>query len=137
IRVHARGRIRTGDIGSLDRDGFLTLAGREKELIIRGGAKISPLEIDACLMQCDGVIEAGKVGVPDPIYGGQGGSYVVGRPGAKLDIEALLQHCGTNLPAFKTPKAIVLASALPKTERGKLDRRALLETWAREAVAKV
>ncbi|MBO0716730.1 MAG: acyl--CoA ligase, partial [Rhizobiales bacterium] len=52
IRVHARGRIRTGDIGCLDGDGFLLLTGREKELIIRGGAKISPLEIDACLMQC-------------------------------------------------------------------------------------
>jgi acyl-CoA synthetase (AMP-forming)/AMP-acid ligase II len=137
IRVHARGRIRTGDIGSLDRDGFLTLAGREKELIIRGGAKISPLEIDACLMQCDGVIEAGTVGVPDAIYGEQVVSYVVGSPGAKLDIGALLRHCGTNLPAFKAPKAIVLASALPKTERGKLDRKALVEKWAREATAKV
>jgi long-chain acyl-CoA synthetase len=129
VRVHARGRIRTGDIGCLDGDGFLTLTGREKELIIRGGAKISPVEIDACLMQCDGVIEAGTIGVPDTIYGEQVVSYVVGRPGAKLDPERLLRHCAANLPAFKAPKQIVLATALPKTERGKLDRKALVERW--------
>lgn len=129
IRVHARGRIRTGDIGCLDRDGFLTLTGREKELIIRGGAKISPLEIDACLMQCADVIEAATVGVPDAIYGEEVVSYVVSRPGAKIDLAALLQHCAGALPAFKAPKQIVLASALPKTERGKLDRKALVERW--------
>jgi acyl-CoA synthetase (AMP-forming)/AMP-acid ligase II len=128
-RVHARGRFRTGDLGSLDTDGFLTLTGREKELIIRGGAKISPLEIDACLMQCAGVIEAATVGVPDAVYGEEVVSYVVGRPGATLDTTALLQHCADLLPAFKAPKRIVLASALPKTERGKLDRKALVERW--------
>src|SRR5262249_61660563 len=64
IRVHARGRIRTGDIGSLDPDGFLTLAGRGKKPIIRGGAKISPLEIDGCLMQWDDVIEGGTLCCP-------------------------------------------------------------------------
>jgi acyl-CoA synthetase (AMP-forming)/AMP-acid ligase II len=129
IRVHARGRIRTGDIGCLDGDGFLMLTGREKELIIRGGAKVSPLEIDACLMQCAEVIEAATVGVPDAIYGEEVVSYVVARPGATLDTETLLQHCADALPAFKAPKQIVLASALPKTERGKLDRKALVERW--------
>jgi long-chain acyl-CoA synthetase len=132
VRVHARGRIRTGDIGCLDADGFLTLTGREKELIIRGGAKISPLEIDACLMQCADVIEAATVGVPDAIYGEEVVSYVVARPGARLDTAALLRHCADALPAFKAPKRILLASALPKTERGKLDRRALTERWRRE-----
>jgi long-chain acyl-CoA synthetase len=131
VRTHARGRIRTGDIGCLDGDGFLTLTGREKELIIRGGAKISPVEIDACLMQCAEVVEAATIGVPDAIYGEEVVSYVVGRPGATLDTEALFRHCAANLPAFKAPKRIVLASALPKTERGKLDRKAL----ARSATA--
>jgi long-chain acyl-CoA synthetase len=129
IRVHARGRIRTGDIGCLDGDGFLLLTGREKDLIIRGGAKISPLEIDACLMQCADVIEAATVGVPDPIYGEEVVSYVVARPGAALDRETVLRHCAAALPAFKAPKRIVLATALPKTERGKLDRKALVERW--------
>ncbi len=129
VRIHARGRIRTGDIGSLDSDGFLILSGREKELIIRGGAKISPVEIDACLMQCAEVIEAATVGVPDAIYGEQVVSYVVGRPGATLDAAALLRHCAASLPAFKAPKRIVVSSSLPKTERGKLDRKALVDRW--------
>ena len=69
VKIHSRGRFRTGDLGSLDADGFLTLSGREKELIIRGGAKISPVEIDSYLMQHADVIEAATVGVPDAIYG--------------------------------------------------------------------
>ena len=133
VRIHTRGRIRTGDIGCLDADGFLLLTGREKELIIRGGAKISPVEIDACLMQCAEVIEAATVGVPDPIYGEEVVTYVVARPGTALDTAALLQHCAATLPAFKAPKQILLASALPKTERGKLDRKALVEKWSRGA----
>jgi long-chain acyl-CoA synthetase len=119
VKIHSRGRIRTGDLGSLDSDGFLTLTGREKDLIIRGGAKISPLEIDSCLMQYDDVIEAATVGVPDPVYGEEVVSYVVARPGAEIDTETLLHHCATRLPASKA-------------ERGKLDRRALAERWKRD-----
>jgi acyl-coenzyme A synthetase/AMP-(fatty) acid ligase len=133
VKIHSRGRFRTGDLGSLDADGFLTLTGREKELIIRGGAKISPVEIDSCLMQCADVIEAATVGVPDAIYGEEVVSYVVARPGAKLDAADLLRYCASALPAFKAPKRIVVSSSLPKTERGKLDRKALAERWSREA----
>jgi long-chain acyl-CoA synthetase len=132
IEIHSRGRFRTGDLGSLDADGFLTLTGREKEFIIRGGAKISPVEIDSCLMQHADVIEAATIGVPDAIYGEEVVSYVVGRPGAPIDAEGLLRYCGAVLPAFKAPKRILLADTLPKTARGKLDRRALAEQWRKE-----
>ncbi|MGH6671550.1 MAG: class I adenylate-forming enzyme family protein [Xanthobacteraceae bacterium] len=128
VKIHCRGRFRTGDLGSLDAEGFLALSGREKELIIRGGAKISPVEIDSFLMQHADVIEAATVGVPDPIYGEEVVSYVVTRPGAPADAENLLRYCAA-LPAFKAPKRILLADALPKTERGKLDRKALTERW--------
>ncbi len=130
VRVHSRGRIRTGDLGALDAEGFLTLTGREKELIIRGGAKISPVEIDSFLMQHAEVIEAATVGVPDAIYGEEVVSYVVARPGT--DAEALLRYCGSVLPASKAPKRIVISPSLPKNERGKLDRRALAERWKGE-----
>ena len=135
VKVHSRGRFRTGDLGSLDEDGFLTMSGREKELIIRGGAKISPLEIDSFLMQHADVIEAATVGVPDPIYGEEVVSYVVTRPGASADAETLLRYCGAAIPAFKAPKRILLAEALPKTERGKLDRKALAERWKTDSDA--
>lgn len=133
VKVHSRGRFRTGDLGSLDADGFLILTGREKEQIIRGGAKISPVEINSYLMQRPDVIEAATVGVPDAIYGEEVVSYVVPRPGAKVDADDLLRYCATVLPAFKTPKQIVISASLPKTERGKLDRRALAERWRKEA----
>jgi acyl-coenzyme A synthetase/AMP-(fatty) acid ligase len=131
IRVHSRGRIRTGDLGFLDADGFLTLSGREKELIIRGGAKISPVEIDACLMQRTDVIEAATVGVPDAIYGEEVVSYVVAREGA--DAGEILRYCASMLPAFKAPKEIVISASLPKNARGKLDRRALAARWRGKA----
>ena len=129
VEVHCRGRFRTGDLGSLDVDGFLTLSGREKELIIRGGAKISPVEIDSFLMQHADVIEAATVGVPDAIYGEEVVSYVVTRPGATVDEGEILRYCSA-LPAFKAPKRILLSDTLPKTERGKLDRKALAERWS-------
>jgi acyl-coenzyme A synthetase/AMP-(fatty) acid ligase len=133
VIVAGRGRIRTGDLGQIDTDGFLRLTGREKELIIRGGVNISPLEIDSVLMQRPEVIEVATVGVPDTTYGEEVVSYVVARPGAAIDEAALLRHCGDGLPAFKAPKRIVLCTSLPKTERGKLDRRALTERWKADA----
>jgi long-chain acyl-CoA synthetase len=130
IKIHSRTRYRTGDLGRLDADGFLMLAGREKEQIIRGGAKISPVEIDSYLMQRPDIIEAATVGVPDAIYGEEVVSYVVTRPGASTDAAELLRYCASVLPAFKAPKQIVIStSSLPKTERGKLDRKALAQRW--------
>ncbi|HWP27505.1 MAG TPA: hypothetical protein VNL39_14295, partial [Xanthobacteraceae bacterium] len=132
VKVSSRGRIRTGDLGALDADGFLRLTGRAKELIIRGGVNISPLEIDSVLMQAPEVAEAASVGVPDPTYGEEVVAYVVLRPGARTSAEDILRHCHAALPAFKAPKCIVLSDALPKTERGKLDRKALVEKWAEQ-----
>jgi acyl-coenzyme A synthetase/AMP-(fatty) acid ligase len=129
VKVHSLGRLRTGDLGCFDADGFLMLTGREKEQIIRGGAKISPVEIDSYLMQRSEVVEAGTVGVPDAIYGEEVVSFVVTRPGTDVSTDELLRYCATVLPAFKAPKHIVLSASLPKTERGKLDRKALAERW--------
>jgi acyl-CoA synthetase (AMP-forming)/AMP-acid ligase II len=129
VRIGSRNRFRTGDLGLLDADGFLRLTGREKDLIIRGGVNISPLEIDSILMQRPELIEVATVGVPHATYGEEVVSYVVARPGTAIDVAELLRYCGTALPAFKAPKEIVVSTALPKTERGKLDRRALAERW--------
>src|SRR3954451_3554137 len=133
VKTGSRGRIRTGDLGLLDSDGFLSLTGREKELIIRGGVNISPVEIDSFLMQRPELIEAATVGVPDSVYGEEVVSFVVARPGAVIDTGELLRYCSEGLPAFKAPKQIVLSVSLPKTERGKLNRRALAELWERRA----
>jgi acyl-coenzyme A synthetase/AMP-(fatty) acid ligase len=131
VRINDHNRYRTGDLGKLDADGFLRLTGREKDLIIRGGVNISPLEIDSILMRRPELIEVATVGVPHAIYGEEVVSYVVARPGTTIDVAELLRYCGTALPAFKAPKEIVVSTSLPKTERGKLDRKALVQSWSR------
>ncbi|MEA2978973.1 MAG: long-chain acyl-CoA synthetase [Alphaproteobacteria bacterium] len=131
FRVDCRDRMKTGDLGFLDDEGYLHLTGRAKDLIIRGGVNISPLEIDGVLMRQPDVIEACTVGVPDKLYGEEVVAYVVLRPGAAAAAAEILHHCATMLPAFKTPKQIVVSDELPKTERGKLDRKALVERWGR------
>ena len=135
IRIDSRGRFKTGDLGFLDEDGYLHVTGREKELIIRGGVNISPLEIDSLLMQREDVIEVATVGIPDAIYGEEVVSFVVPRPGACVDADDLLRYCSAVLPAFKAPKRILLSEALPRTERGKLDRKALVARWTKERSA--
>ncbi len=129
VRVASRGRMRTGDMGFLDADGYLHLTGREKDLIIRGGVNISPVEIDGVLMQRAEIAEAATVGVPDTVWGEEVVSYVVLRPGEAFVPDDLLRHCAARLPAFKAPKQILLREGLPKSERGKLDRKALVAEW--------
>ena len=131
LRADSHGRMKSGDLGFLDDDGYLHLTGRARDLIIRGGVNISPVEIDGVLMQRPEVVEACTVGVPDRLYGEEVVSYVVLRPGVALDAEDILRHCAAALPAFKAPKRVVLSETLPKTERGKLDRKALVERWAK------
>jgi acyl-coenzyme A synthetase/AMP-(fatty) acid ligase len=129
ITISSRGRTKTGDQGFLDAEGFLHLTGREKEVIIRGGVNISPLEIENVLMQRPEIIEAATVGVPDRLYGEEVVSYVVARPGAFVDPDEMLHYCASKLPTFKAPKRIFLSKDLPRSERGKLDRKALVERW--------
>ena len=129
IKMNARERVKTGDLGFLDSEGYLHLTGREKELIIRGGVNISPLEIDSLLMQRADLIEAATVGVPHEIYGEEVVCYVVPRPGSAIEADELLRYCNATLPAFKAPKQILFSQQLPKNERGKLDRKALVELW--------
>ncbi len=129
MRVSSRGRIRTGDIGYLDADGFLHLTGREKDIIIRGGVNISPVEIDSVLMQRAEIAEAATIGVPDPVWGEEVVSYVVLRPGDPFMPDDLIRYCAAQLPAFKAPKQIFLRVELPKNARGKLDRKALTVEW--------
>ena len=115
----------SGDLGYLDADGYLFLTGREKDLIIRGGVNISPVEIDNVLNQMAEIAEAACVGVPDAIYGEEVVAVVVVRPGITLAEDSVVAHCRARLAAPKVPKRVLFRDSLPKTERGKLDRKAL------------
>jgi acyl-CoA synthetase (AMP-forming)/AMP-acid ligase II len=125
-----RGRpLRTGDIGYLDDNGFLHVTGRAKDVIIRGGVNIAPLEIDAVLSRHPDIAEAATFGVPDPVWGEAVASWIVKRPGSVLTEDAVRAHCATELPAAKCPAHIVIADTVPRNDRGKIDRNRLRATW--------
>ncbi|NQU70459.1 MAG: long-chain fatty acid--CoA ligase [Rhodospirillales bacterium] len=124
-------RMRSGDLGVMDSDGFVTVTGRVKDLIIRGGVNIAPLEIDGVVMRHDKIHEAAAVGIPDEIYGEEIICYVVLRDRAMLEDGKLDAHCRTILPHVKTPKRFITVTELPKSDRGKIRRDALKELWAR------
>lgn len=115
------GYFRTGDQGVLDAEGYLTLTGRLKELINRGGEKISPLEVDAVLLEHPAVAEAVSFAVPDPKYGEEVHGAVVLKSDAKAD--DIVAFCRDRLADFKVPKKIHIADALPRTATGKIQRR--------------
>jgi len=124
--------LRTGDLAVMDKDGFVTVTGRTKDLIIRGGVNISPLEIDHALLKSDKISEAGTIGVPDDIYGEEVVCYVVPKPGATLTADEVLDHAGAIIPKFKCPKQAYIADELPKSDRGKIRRDDLKKIWARD-----
>ena len=134
-RIHASGRLDIGDIGYLDADGFLFVTGRTKDLIIRGGINIAPLEIDNVVSELADVVEAAAIGVPDRIYGEEVVLYVAPKAGSGLRIDDVLDHCHARLTIAKMPKEIVFRNSLPKNDRGKMDRKALAELWISGAVA--
>ncbi len=129
IDVTHVGRLRTGDLGYLDEEGYLFITGRAKDLIIRGGINISPMEIDHVISQLPGISEVASVGVPDDIYGEEVAAFVVINKDVSPRVDEILHHCRTYLVEIKVPKSIHIINALPRNERGKLNRKALKELW--------
>ncbi|MFT5440464.1 MAG: long-chain acyl-CoA synthetase [Alphaproteobacteria bacterium] len=131
-QIHARDRLRTGDLGIMDDEGYIRITGRAKDLIIRGGVNISPAEVDNILLQMPTLAEAATIGVPDPIWGEEVVCYVAAKEGQSTTAEAVLEHCSTRLPQFRQPRQIIVRDQLPKTERGKMNRLQLLDEWKAE-----
>lgn len=119
------GWLRTGDLGVLDEDGFLTLAGRSKELIVSGGSNIHPREVEEALVTHPGVAEAAVVGVPDPEWGELVVAFVVPSGADLAEPAALDAHCRGLIARFKRPRRYHLVPELPKNAYGKVDKRAL------------
>ena len=115
------GWFRTGDQGFLDAKGTLTLTGRLKELINRGGEKISPLEVDAALLGHPAVAEAVCFGVPHTMYGEAVQAAVV--VSADTDEDAIRAYCGEHLAGFKVPDRVYIIDTMPRTATGKIQRR--------------
>jgi malonyl-CoA/methylmalonyl-CoA synthetase len=114
----------TGDLGVMSDDGYLTIVGRAKDLIIAGGLNIYPVEVEEALDALPGVAESAVIGVPHPDLGEAVLAVVVPRPGARLDAAALLAGLA-DLARFKHPRAIVIADSLPRNAMGKVQKAEL------------
>jgi acyl-CoA synthetase (AMP-forming)/AMP-acid ligase II len=124
---------RTGDQGTLDEHGYLTLTGRLKEMINRGGEKISPREIDEVLLAHPSVAEAVCFGAPHPTWGEEVSAAVqLKEPVSEAD---LLAFCKERLADFKRPKKIHITDAIPRTATGKIQRRIVAQHYAQQAQA--
>ena len=114
------GWLHTGDIGSFDEDGFLTLKDRSKDLIISGGANIYPREVEEALIRHPDVSEVSVIGRPDREWGEVVVAYVVARPGSGVNAQALDSHCVDCMARFKRPKDYRFVDELPKNNYGKI-----------------
>ena len=119
------GWVRTGDLASVDGDGFLTLVGRARDMYISGGENVYPAEVEAVFQDHPAVREIAVTAIPDPRWGESGRAYVVPEPGQELDAEDLLSWGSERLARFKLPREVVLIDALPRTETGKVQKHRL------------
>jgi oxalate---CoA ligase len=123
------GWFHTGDIGRIDRDGFLFIAGRKKEIINRGGKKILPLEVDSVLLRHPALADAATFPIPHRTLEQEPAGAVVLRPGAKVSELELRRFAATHLAAYKVPRKIVFLDQIPRATTGKPKRAALTEQF--------
>jgi acyl-CoA synthetase (AMP-forming)/AMP-acid ligase II len=130
-RTFTDGWLHTGDLGSLSAEGELTLRGRIKELINRGGEKISPERVEGVLAGHPNVVEAAVFGVPDALYGETVAAVIVPNQSATLTTADLAEFCRERLAAFEVPATITVTDELPHTAKGSVDRRAVAERFGK------
>ena len=128
--VDAEGWLTTGDLGSTDATGRLTVTGRADDMLISGGRNVHPLQVESCLAACPGVSDVAVTGLPDPVWGDLIVALIVGT----AEQNALLAHARKHLPAAALPRKMVFLERLPRNANGKLER-SVLRRIASEAEA--
>jgi len=123
--IDANGWFRTGDIGNIDADGFLSITGRAKEMLIIGGENVFPREIESVLESHEGVLQAAVIGVPDASRGEVPVAFVIPQKDATVTGDKLRSYARKSLAGFKTPKRIEIRSDLPTGPTGKILKRKL------------
>ncbi len=126
----ADGWFKTGDVGRIDRNGYVHIVGRAKDLVISGGYNVYPKEVETELDAIEGVLESAVFGVPHPDFGEGVTAVVVAKPGAVLAEEAIIESIKTRLARYKVPKRILLVEELPRNAMGKVQKNALRKTFA-------
>jgi acyl-CoA synthetase (AMP-forming)/AMP-acid ligase II len=128
--VDSGGWLHTGDVGSLDDAGNLTITDRLKDMYICGGFNVYPAEVEQVLARLDGVAESAVIGIPDQRLGEVGKAFVVTRPGRQLTEPDVLAHCRERLANFKVPRQVEFRPELPRNPSGKPLKRLLREESA-------
>jgi long-chain acyl-CoA synthetase len=121
------GWLHTGDIATIDEDGYVAIVDRKKEMIIVSGFNVYPREVEEALARHPAVLEGAAIGVPHPIKGEEVKAFVVLKPGQTVAADDLMTFCREHLAPFKAPRAIEFRDALPKTLIGKVLRHQLAE----------
>jgi len=127
------GYITIGDIGRVDEDGFLHLSDRARDMVISGGANIYPAEIEACLLELEGIRDVAVFGIPDERFGEALAAHVEADPSAGLTDAAIRDHVRARLAGFKVPKLVVFDDHLPREETGKIFKRRIRQRYWQEA----
>jgi len=125
------GWLYTGDIATIDAEGYVTIVDRKKEMIIVSGFNVYPREVEEALARHPAVVESAAIGVPHPIKGEEVKAFVVRKPAATVTAEELIAFCREGLAPFKVPRAIAFRDTLPKTLIGKILRRQLADEDAK------
>jgi acyl-CoA synthetase (AMP-forming)/AMP-acid ligase II len=133
--INRDGWLRTGDMGWMDEEGYIYLAGRADDMIIRGGENISPEEVEEVLQSHPKVEEAAVIGVHDPEWGEQPRAVVVLKKEEVATEEELIEYCRTRLAGFKRPRSIVFIDVLPRNPMGKVLRKKLREGYEQPEVS--
>ena len=120
---------KTGDVGTLDNDGYVTIVGRSKDLIISGGYNVYPAEIEGYVNDMPGVAETAVVGVPHPDFGEVAVAVVVRKPGVELDGTAIVAQLKDLIANFKVPKRAFVCDELPRNAMGKVQKAVLREQY--------
>lgn len=115
----------TGDLGRFDEEGFLYIVDRKKDMIIRGGENIYPIEIEEVLYQIPQLFESAVVGVPHEVYGEVPKAYVVVKEGQSITVEEILSYCGEQLAKYKVPYQVEFLTQLPRNASGKVLKHTL------------
>ena len=123
------GWLRTGDKGWMDEDGYIYLAGRGDDMIIRGGENISPEEVEDVLHSHPKIDEAAVIGIPHPDWGQEPCAIVVLKKGAQADADEVMAHCKSRLAGFKRPGSVVFIDSLPRNPMGKVLKKKLREKY--------
>jgi long-chain acyl-CoA synthetase len=119
------GWLHTGDIGTFDEDGYLTIVDRKKDMILRGGFNVYPRELEEVMLTHPCVSLVAVVGVPDPRLGEEVKAFVVTKPGAEISEDALRAWCQEQFAAYKYPRLFEFRTELPMSATGKILKREL------------